>query len=79
LKRLDSIMEPNIGYDEKWSADKCTRRDGYTNAFGEVKFLGYNENTAKYIRIHYETGMDTVLKMLYDKEYWNLKPPRLIS
>lgn len=62
----------------EWRKDTCTLADDYTNAFGECQFIGYNDNLAKYCRIHYGTDIEIIFKLLFNLDYWNLKRPNLI-
>lgn len=52
--------------------------DGQTNAYGEVCFPGANELVAKYVRVSHATDMDTMWKLLFSQDYWNMKRPELI-
>ncbi|XP_064618804.1 transient receptor potential cation channel subfamily M member-like 2 isoform X2 [Lineus longissimus] len=49
-----------------------------TNAFGEVKFLGFGpeDDLKPYIRLADNTAYEDVWTLL--KDYWNVKPPTLI-
>jgi len=76
-KKSHNVMKSE-NYLKEWKKETCTSPDGYTDAFGECRFLGYNDNIAKYCRIHYDTDMEIILKLLFDSEYWNLRRPRLI-
>jgi hypothetical protein len=32
----------------------------------------------KYIRVSHKTEIDKIIKLMFGKHYWNLKPPKLI-
>lgn len=69
-------MSSKVDYSEQWKRETCTSNESKTDAFGEIKFMGSNEIVAKYIRVHFKTEMNTILKLLY--ENWGLRKPRLI-
>jgi hypothetical protein len=61
---------------KKWNREECTVDDGPTNAFGKIKFHGYDYAVAKYIRASYRTEIDTIVKYFFQK--WKLKEPKLL-
>ena len=66
---------------EKWSRDKCTVKEcesGPTDAFGNISFIGASEVISQYMRVHYKTDMNSILKFLFAKAYWSLPEPKLI-
>ena len=63
---------------QNWNRDYCTVADGVTNAYGNVRFPGVNEDNSKYVRIYYKTQMDKMMQILFDQDFWYLKNPRLL-
>jgi hypothetical protein len=61
----------------KWSSDRHVVQDGHTDAFGEIFFQGF-ENTSKYAKMSMFTSNDKILDLLYSKNYWNIKKPKLL-
>ncbi|CAI9735207.1 transient receptor potential cation channel subfamily M member-like 2 isoform X4 [Octopus vulgaris] len=46
-----------------------------TDAFGDVKFVGYGQKIAKFVRVDYETPMETIIDLITVQ--WNLPLPKL--
>ncbi len=63
---------------DKWSRDECTIESGPTDAYGSISFLGASEIISQYMRLHYKSDLSNVIKLLFDKSYWNLPKPKLI-
>jgi transient receptor potential cation channel subfamily M member 2 len=59
-----------------WSLDTCVEEYGLTDAYGDVEFVDNGDNIAKYIRVHYKTKMNKMLKVLFD--CWKLNEPKLL-
>ncbi|XP_059152108.1 transient receptor potential cation channel subfamily M member-like 2 isoform X2 [Physella acuta] len=61
--------------DSKWSHITHARPIP-TNAFGEIEFVGYGDNHAKFVRVDVETKMDTMLNLL--QQAWGMEKPNLL-
>lgn len=64
-----------------WQRDECTEcveKSQLTDAYGDIRFVDKNDQISKYIRIHYKTEIDEIIKLLFDKCYWRMKHPKLL-
>ncbi|GFN90287.1 transient receptor potential cation channel subfamily m member 2-like, partial [Plakobranchus ocellatus] len=59
----------------KWSPELHTKALP-TNAFGEIEFVGYGDNVAKYVRVAVDTKMETMLQLL--TQAWDMEKPNLL-
>lgn len=78
----EHIENISIDFDKAlWERDECTEcveKSELTDAYGEMRFADKNDQISKYIRIHYKTEIDEIIKLLFDKPYWRMKHPKLI-
>lgn len=61
-----------------WDRNNCTIADEVTNAYGNVRFPGKNEDISKYVRVYFKTPMEKMMQLLFDQQFWELKSPRLL-
>ncbi|CAI9735208.1 transient receptor potential cation channel subfamily M member-like 2 [Octopus vulgaris] len=81
---VETSSEESFGSDdEMYAFDRCISDEEEvsspsesTDAFGEVKFVGYGRKIAKFVRADHETSMETMIYLI--EKMWSLSLPKLL-
>ncbi|XP_021180116.2 transient receptor potential cation channel subfamily M member 2 isoform X1 [Fundulus heteroclitus] len=74
-EHTDEAIKPEDFTGDKWDMHSHVR-EAPTDAFGNISFSGFGQNTGKYARVSADTPSETLYQLL--TEQWKLSPPNLL-
>ncbi|XP_056610904.1 LOW QUALITY PROTEIN: transient receptor potential cation channel subfamily M member 2 [Triplophysa dalaica] len=71
----DEAIKPEHYVGEEWSAHTHIIEKP-TDAYGDIRFVGFGQKTGKYVRVSTDTSPESLYELM--TEHWKLRPPNLL-